>query len=165
MKSFKENVEDLHRPFVSRSGRYSSVTDGKISNGCRSWDQVRRFDDSGRPDENQGYRAEVSPHMRKLVYAHTHTYYRNVSLLPTWIASLRVLRVCVCCVALFALLCPAIHRRVWCTRPKERHAHSENRRVGQAKKKSYPEWREDGYSARKLEIDGGSERARERETL
>ncbi|EZA55717.1 hypothetical protein X777_04064, partial [Ooceraea biroi] len=31
---------------------------------------------------------------------------------------------------------------------KERHGHSENRQAGQAKKKSYPEWCEDGYSAR-----------------
>jgi len=85
----------------------------------------------------------------------------SASLLLTWIAILHAY----VCVALFAPLHPAIHRRVRCTRPKERHGHSENRRAGQAKKKSYPEWREDGYSARKLEIDGGSERARTRDIV
>lgn len=148
----------MRRLFVARSGCHNSVTDGKIGNGCRSWDQVRRFDDSGRLDESQGYRAEVSPHMRKLVYAHTHTPKLQRLAFAAWIAILRAY----VCVALFASLHPAIYRRVRCTRPKERHGHSENRRAGQAKKKSYPEWREDGYSARKLEIDGGSERARTR---
>jgi len=96
-------------------------------------------------------------------YTHTHTHVRNASLLPTWIA---ILRVYVCArIALFTPLYPAIHRRVRCTRPKEKHGHSENRRAGQAKKKSYPEWREDGYSARKLEIDGGNERARTRDIV
>jgi len=94
-------------------------------------------------------------------HAHTHTHIRKLQCL-TFAAvdsTSVILRVCVC-VALFASLYPAIHRRVRCTRPKERHGHSENRRAGQAKKKSYPEWREDGYSARKLEIDGGSENER-----
>lgn len=102
--------------------------------------------------------------MRKLVYAHTHTHTRKLQRL----AFADVDRDFTClrvCVALFAPLYPAIHRRVRCTRPKERHGHSENRRAGQAKKKSYPEWREDGYSARKLEIDGGSERAKTRDIV
>lgn len=105
-----------------------------------------------------------STYAQTCIRAHTHTHTSvncSASLLPTWIA---ILRVCVC-VALFAPLYPAIHRRVRCTRPKERHGHSENRRAGQTKKKSYPEWREDGYSARKLEIDGGSERAKTRDIV
>lgn len=58
-------------PSLDHTDRYSSVTDDKISNGCRSWDQMRRTDD-GRAREEP--RLPTFLHIFANLHTNTHTH-------------------------------------------------------------------------------------------